>query len=400
MRRTHFVTPRALALALPLLAACPQQQPPPRPPPAEPAPVVVVAEHPWPRSPRPRPGSAASPLIGASLAVIAHLEPDPAKPGAWRGRIDIPMQGVKDFPLQNVDLTPEGLETSPSPRRARARPSAPSSWSRANRTPPPRRASSARTARSFPLELRRLAPGESLADLGPKRPQEPKPPYPYSVRDASFFTSPVDNVTLTGSFTAPATPGKHAAVVCSRAPGTRTADEAIMGREPFLVLADHLTRSGVAVLRFDDRGVGGSGGNLSNATHETQQRDASAALAWLQAQPEVDPTRVAASSATARAPTWRCHRRRRQAGPLHRPPRRHRRVQADLADANGRAAAGRGRPRGRARAARRAEEETIAGIMKKKPRPELEALARDLTRRQLDLASRRPPSRPSSSTQS
>ena len=385
MRRTHFVTPRALALALPLLAACPQQQPPPRPPPAEPAPVVVVAEHPVAPVAAPETWVGSVTLIGASLAVIAHLEPDPAKPGAWRGRIDIPMQGVKDFPLQDVDLTPEGLEFTLAPPGA-------SEAQRAifvvAREPNAATAKGelSQNGQSFPLELRRLAPGESLADLGPKRPQEPKPPYPYSVRDASF-TSPVDNVTLAGSFTAPATPGKHAAVVLLTGSGAQDRDEAIMGHKPFLVLADHLTRSGVAVLRFDDRGVGGSGGNLSNATHETQQRDASAALAWLQAQPEVDPTRVGivghSEGANLAILTAAADKQVRFIVLLAGMGVSGQEILPMQMAALLRAA---GAPEAELAPLVALEKKLIAGIMKKKPRPELEALARDLTRRQLDLS--------------
>jgi dienelactone hydrolase len=283
-------TLRPLA-ALLLLVACPPvaQQPASQPPPEQ-LPVVVV--------PPVNPATTAGPetwvgtvsLLGASLDVVAHLEPDPDRPGAWRGRLDIPMQGLKDFPLQDVDVTADGIEFTLAPPGATDAQRAVFAVTRE-----PNAASGAgelsQNGQSFPLKLRRLAPGESVADLAPKRPQEPKPPYPYTVREVTF-ASPVDGVTLAGTYTAPSDGARHPAVVLLTGSGAQDRDEAIMGHKPFLVLADHLTRSGIAVLRYDDRGVGGSGGRLDETPHATQQKDASAALTWLKGQAEVDPTRI------------------------------------------------------------------------------------------------------------
>ena len=54
-----------------------------------------------------------------------------------------------------------------------------------------------------------------------------------------------------------------------------------MGHKPFLVIADHLTRNGIAVLRYDDRGVGGSQGTPLNATSADFATDAEAAFIYL-----------------------------------------------------------------------------------------------------------------------
>ncbi len=286
MRTRTFTRLAALAL---VLAACKPAPQPAQPPLAEPLPVVVVGPEAA-LAPAPETWVGSVVLLGATLDVVAHLEPDPDKPGTWRGRLDIPMQGLKDFPLQDIDITPEGLEFTLAPPGA----------SEAQRAifvvaREPNAANAAgelsQNGQSFPLTLRRLAPGESLADLGPKRPQEPRPPLPYTVRDVTFV-SPVDGVTLAGTFTAPPGAGKVPAVVLLTGSGAQDRDESIMGHRPFYVLADHLTRSGIAVLRYDDRGVGGSGGRLADTPHATQQKDASAALAWLQAQAEVDPQHV------------------------------------------------------------------------------------------------------------
>jgi pimeloyl-ACP methyl ester carboxylesterase len=65
-----------------------------------------------------------------------------------------------------------------------------------------------------------------------------------------------------------------------------------MGHRPFLVLADHLTRQGIAVLRYDDRGVGKSTGNFGAATHDDFVTDALAAVSWLKTQGDIDPARI------------------------------------------------------------------------------------------------------------
>ena len=290
------ITLRPLAsLVVPVMLAmlacrpAPMQQPMAQPEPATVVePVTVVA--PVPALPEPETWVGTIELLGASLDIIARLEPDPDKPGTWRGRLDIPMQGLKDFPLQDVGLDADGLEFTLAPPGGSE---AQRAVFVASREPGAATAQGelSQNGQNFPLKLRRLAPGEA-PDVGPKRPQEPKPPFPYTAREVSF-ASEVDGVPLAGTLTAP-TDGtkKHPAVVLLTGSGAQDRDESIMGHKPFLVLADHLTRSGIVVLRYDDRGVGGSGGNSASTSHTTLQRDASAALTWLQAQPEVDPTRV------------------------------------------------------------------------------------------------------------
>jgi uncharacterized protein len=65
-----------------------------------------------------------------------------------------------------------------------------------------------------------------------------------------------------------------------------------MGHRPFLVLADHLTRKGIAVLRFDKRGIGKSTGNYEQATSEDFARDVEAAFAFLKARKEINPAKI------------------------------------------------------------------------------------------------------------
>ncbi len=139
---------------------------------------------------------------------------------------------------------------------------------------------------SFPIVFKRFAREPVLT-----RPQEPKPPFPYVVEEVTFENT-VDDVTLAGTFTRPKTGGPHPAVVLISGSGPQNRDEAIMGHRLFAVLADHLTRENIAVLRFDDRGVGKSTGKFRDATHVNFVADVLAAVDWLKARPNVDCKRI------------------------------------------------------------------------------------------------------------
>ena len=101
----------------------------------------------------------------------------------------------------------------------------------------------------FSLLLRRRDPAATA------RPQEPRPPYPYVSREVSF-PSRAEGVTLRGTLTLPAGERPAAAVVLVTGSGQQNRDEEVFGHKPFLVIADFLTRRGIAVLRYDDRGFG------------------------------------------------------------------------------------------------------------------------------------------------
>jgi pimeloyl-ACP methyl ester carboxylesterase len=81
-------------------------------------------------------------------------------------------------------------------------------------------------------------------------------------------------------------------VVLLTGSGPEDRNETYQGHQPFAVLADYLTRQGIAVLRFDDRGVGQSGGTLKGTTSADYATDAQAALAWLRAQPGIRKNQV------------------------------------------------------------------------------------------------------------
>ena len=95
----------------------------------------------------------------------------------------------------------------------------------------------------------------------PRRLQEPSPPFPYE-QEQIAYENPGAGMTLAGTLTKPGSGGPHPAAVLITGSGPHDRDETVFGHRPFLVLADQLTRHGVAVLRADDRGVGESTGDL------------------------------------------------------------------------------------------------------------------------------------------
>ena len=123
------------------------------------------------------------------------------------------------------------------------------------------------------------------------RPQNPVKPYPYKEEEITFPNGN-SKISLAGTLTLPRGQGPFPAAVLLSGSGPYDRDESIVGHRPFLVLADHLTRKGIAVLRFDKRGIGKSTGDYANATTEDFAGDAEAALAYLKTRKEIDPKKV------------------------------------------------------------------------------------------------------------
>lgn len=133
------------------------------------------------------------------------------------------------------------------------------------------------------LNLERTDANETEA----RRPQDPVEPFPYLSEDVSY-PNPDGGHTLAGTFTRPETGGPFPAVILISGSGPQDRDEALLGHRPFLVLSDHLTRRGIAVLRFDDRGVGESTGNFAAATSRDFASDVLAGVAYLKTRDDVD----------------------------------------------------------------------------------------------------------------
>ena len=139
---------------------------------------------------------------------------------------------------------------------------------------------------SYPLTLARL---EKEPDY--RRPQEPDKPYPYREEEVTYMNG-TDNVKLAGTLTLPPADRPVPAVILLTGSGAQDRDETILGHKPFLILADALTRQGIAVLRVDDRGVGGSTGDPNKATTADLVGDALAGVAYLKGRKEIDARHI------------------------------------------------------------------------------------------------------------
>ena len=120
------------------------------------------------------------------------------------------------------------------------------------------------------------------------RPQVPTEPYGYQVEEITYKNTRADDVTLSGTLTYPEGEGPFPAAILISGSGPQDRDETIFGHQPFLVLADHLTKQGIAVLRYDDRGVGESTGDYSNANSADFATDANAAFEYLLTRSDID----------------------------------------------------------------------------------------------------------------
>jgi uncharacterized protein len=153
-----------------------------------------------------------------------------------------------------------------------------------------------------PMDVRLVFDGErhiagffvkptTRTDVYGARPQTPKEPFPYAAREV-LYDNPADGSKIGGTLTLPPGPGPHPAVLLVTGSGAQDRDETLFGHKPFLLIADRLTRQGIAVLRVDDRGIGKTTGNAESATIETHATDAEAGIAFLAAQKEIDKARI------------------------------------------------------------------------------------------------------------
>jgi pimeloyl-ACP methyl ester carboxylesterase len=210
----------------------------------------------------------------SGLRIVFNVKANPN--GALTATLDSPDQGATGLPVSRVSL--EGgkatFESSMLSIRYEAAMSLDGSALDGQWT---------QSGVSFPLTMKRV---DELPK--PNRHQEPKKPYPYMEEEVTYHNV-ADSITLAGTLTIPRGNGPFPAVLLITGSGAEDRDEAVFGHRPFLVLADFLTRRGIAVLRVDDRGIGGSTGNTADATGEDLSRDVLAGISYLKTRKEIDP---------------------------------------------------------------------------------------------------------------
>jgi len=123
--------------------------------------------------------------------------------------------------------------------------------------------------------------------------QEPKEPYPYLSEEVVFINKKAENIKLSGTLTLPTNEENPPVAILITGSGPQNRNQELLGHKPFLVLSDHLTRKGIAVLRYDDRGTAQSEGQFENATTFDFASDVAAAVAYLKTRKDViDITKI------------------------------------------------------------------------------------------------------------
>lgn len=214
---------------------------------------------------------------GFELRIVFHLAK--SEKGDWTATMDSPDQGATGIHVDSVKFSNEivrltvlrvlgvyngKLEPGDSTIKG--------NWSQSGAT--------------FPLDLKR-----ATAPIEVKRPQEPHPPYPYMEEEVTFPNKKA-GIRLAGTLTLPKQGGPFAAVVMISGSGPQDRDENIFNHKPFKVIADDLTRNGIAVLRYDDRGKAGSSGDFSTATTIDFASDALAAIKYLKSRKDIDHAKI------------------------------------------------------------------------------------------------------------
>ncbi len=239
-------------------------------------------------------------LIAAALPAAADSSPGRAPEGAWQGSImglrlvvhvgrgadgaltgtlDSPDQGAMGIAIDTLAFVRDSLRFEM--RRMRASyagalsasgDSIAGEWSQGGLV--------------LPLAFRRLERAPEY-----RRPQDPVPPYPYDTLEVSYPNAKA-GVSLAGTLTLPRGAGPHPCALLITGSGPENRDQELFGHRPFRVLADHLTRKGIAVLRVDDRGVGGSTGDPATATSEDFAGDVLSGIEFLKTRREIDRRRI------------------------------------------------------------------------------------------------------------
>ena len=215
--------------------------------------------------------------IQSTLRIIVHVDADSA--GALISKVDSPDQGALGLPVSATTFANDTLRLDLSKlgasyvgRMAADGASIEGEWHQSGQL--------------LPLTIARI---DSIEPS--RRPQEPRPPYPYAVEEVRY-PGGAEDVSLAGTLTKPQGDGPFPCALLITGSGPENRDELVFGHRPFWIIADDLTRAGIAVLRVDDRGVAGSTGNAGNATSEDFTADVLAGVKFLAARKDIDARRI------------------------------------------------------------------------------------------------------------
>jgi len=224
---------------------------------------------------------------GVSLRILLHVL---RARGEVRGSMDSPDQGALGIPLETISFARGQLQFSSRTVGCSYAGTLSSSGKEATGT-------FTQVGAKLALALHQTDQATAL-----RRPQTPHAPFPYREEEVAYdnlraqvadaATQKLVYLRLAGTLLLPRGPGPFPAVVLITGSGPQDRDETLMGHKPFWVLADALGRRGIAVLRVDDRGIGASTGDFSQATSADFADDVDAGLAYLHTRKEIDPQRI------------------------------------------------------------------------------------------------------------
>lgn len=211
-------------------------------------------------------------LFAGQIRLIFHFVPQPN--GTITGSFDSPDQGATGLPIAEVFLVKDSIRVNLLTPKASYigrfvnDTTVSGNWLQG--------------AGTMPLTIKK---GSSYKKPG--RPQSPVPPYTYNSEEVEYDNAD-KTVHFGATYTYPKTGGTFATAILITGSGQQDRDETIFDHKPFAVIADHLAKSGYAVLRVDDRGMGKTKGPVANATTADFAKDIEASIAYLKTRKETD----------------------------------------------------------------------------------------------------------------
>jgi hypothetical protein len=215
-------------------------------------------------------------LPGAKLEMVFNISED--EDGNLTTKLDVPQQGALNLPVEETKLSSDSILLQV--------PAIMSSYQGQFITPDSIAGKWFQSGQKLVLNL--VKKGEVKVI---RRPQTPLAPFSYLSEDVKY-TNPESGFKLAGTLTLPQNAKMCPAVILISGSGAQDRDETIYEHKPFFVIADYFANHGIAVLRVDDRGVGGSEGNTGEATSKDFASDVRCGVEYLKSRKEISPTKI------------------------------------------------------------------------------------------------------------
>ena len=227
-------------------------------------------------------------VSGTKLPLVFHIQQDENTKN-FSSTVDSPAQGAKDIPTSKVTFLDKNLLIEISTLGA--------SYEGKLISDTQIEGTFKQAGQSFEMILNKMEK-DSEEETIKKRSQEPKAPFDYKIEDVKFQNKKANTETiLAGTLTLPKeaknnTNRKFPVVILISGSGSQDRNQEILGHKPFLVIADYLTKNGIAVLRYDDRGTAQSTGTFKGSTSQDFASDVEAAIDFLKTRKNIDNKKI------------------------------------------------------------------------------------------------------------